>query len=184
MKNTILIFFLFICVIKTRAQEQPAESKVYSNNLSLGIHLNNFQNDFGYGLSLTSPFFPHTGVALKASGNIAYNDGVLKNDSISNWRPYYSFQFGTIATVAMIAKCIRVYGAGGMIILFPNSTVSSNKTEFGGYGSWGFEFIINPRMSYYLELGGVGTGARADKAAGKSLYSNGFLTTAGMHFYF
>jgi hypothetical protein len=38
-------------------------------------------------------------------------------------------------------------------------------------------------VSYLIELGGIGTGARADHLPTKPLLANGFLITVGMRFY-
>jgi len=184
MKKLNLIIMLLISVITTNAQQVELKvEKNRSNNLSLGLHLNNFQNDFGQGISVTSPFFANNSIAFKGSFNVAYRDGIVEGDSISNWYAYSSVQFGTIAVAGKIGESIRAYGSGGVIVLFPNAVFSNHKTQIGGYGLWGFEFILNSRISYYVELGGMGVGARAEKMIGQPIYSNGFLTTVGLHFY-
>ena len=38
---------------------------------------------------------------------------------------------------------------------------------------------MNKSINYFIELGGVGTGAKADKIAFKPIYSNGFLIDVG-----
>jgi hypothetical protein len=38
-------------------------------------------------------------------------------------------------------------------------------------------------VSYFIELGGVGTGANADKVTGNPIYSNGFLISVGFRGY-
>lgn len=175
---------LFTSMISVNAQQsQSGETKDRSNNFSLGFHLNNFQNDFGYGINVTSPFFVNYFFALNLSYNMAERDGILKTDSISNWYEYSSFKIGITGVGGMVGKSIRAYGEGGLIVLFPNSKFSSHTTEIGGYGVWGFEFILNPIVSYYLEFGGIGVKAKADKMIGKPIYSNGFTTTVGLHFY-
>ena len=35
-------------------------------------------------------------------------------------------------------------------------------------------------MNYFIEMGGVGTGAIAEKSIGKPIYSNGFLLSVGL----
>jgi len=40
----------------------------------------------------------------------------------------------------------------------------------------------NQRLSYFAEIGGMGTGAKADKIPSKPIYSNGFTTSAGLSF--
>ncbi|TVR87164.1 MAG: hypothetical protein EA411_08080 [Saprospirales bacterium] len=41
-----------------------------------------------------------------------------------------------------------------------------------------------PRLNYCIELGGMGHSSRADRHAGEPPYSNGFITSVGMRFYF
>lgn len=184
MKKIVLCIFLLSRLLNANALQKAAQDSNYRpNHLSLGFHLNNFQNDFGMGLNITSPYFANGSVALKATFNLAYRDGTLKTDTMSNWYPYSSIQFGCVGVGGMVGKHIRTYGAGGIMVMFPNSEFSSTKTEIGGWGVWGFEFILNPMISYYIELGGVGIGARADKMNGQPIYSNGFSTTVGLHVY-
>ena len=49
-------------------------------------------------------------------------------------------------------------------------------------GLLGFEFLANQRLSYFVELGGMGTGAKADKTPLKPIYSNGFTASTGIRF--
>ena len=54
----------------------------------------------------------------------------------------------------------------------------------GGYGLFGFEFFMNSRNNYFIEIGGVGTGAVADKVANSPIYSNGLLINVGFRHQF
>ena len=53
----------------------------------------------------------------------------------------------------------------------------------GGYGLLGFEFYPHRKGCYFIELGGVGTGATADKIPSSPIYSNGFLISTGIRFH-
>lgn len=64
--------------------------------------------------------------------------------------------------------------------LFPSDAFSSRSVQFGGYGLFGFEFLLDQHMRYFLEAGGVGTGARADRIEGAPIYSNGFVINVGV----
>jgi len=63
--------------------------------------------------------------------------------------------------------------------LIPNGIFSSASSQAGGYGLFGFEFKPIDAFGFYLEVGGLGTGAKADKLPTKPIYSNGFLTNVG-----
>jgi hypothetical protein len=52
----------------------------------------------------------------------------------------------------------------------------------GGYGLFGFEFFFTKFGNYFIEIGAVGTGAKADKVASKPIYSNGLTVSTGMRF--
>jgi hypothetical protein len=62
---------------------------------------------------------------------------------------------------------MRLYTEAGGVILFPNNDFSDD-IAFGGYGLFGFEFFTH-RMSpvtYFIEAGGMGTSASAEKLSG------------------
>ncbi|MBC8485793.1 MAG: hypothetical protein H8D45_07100, partial [Bacteroidetes bacterium] len=79
---------------------------------------------------------------------------------------------------------IRLYGEGGIISLFPSDEFSSEEFVFGGYGLFGFEFYMNSRSNYFIEIGGVGTGATADNITNEPIYSNGLLISTGFRIQF
>jgi hypothetical protein len=79
---------------------------------------------------------------------------------------------------------MRLYGEGGVIVLFPSSEFSSESEVLGGYGLFGFEFFFSHQSNYFIEIGGIGTGAVADKASGKPIYSNGLLINVGLRHHF
>ncbi|MEO0332135.1 MAG: hypothetical protein AAF223_10680, partial [Bacteroidota bacterium] len=78
----------------------------------------------------------------------------------------------------------RLYGEGGIILLLPSDTFSAERTELGGYGLFGFEFYLKNNANYFIEIGGVGTGAQADKVPNKPIYSNGLLISTGFRMQF
>jgi hypothetical protein len=79
-----------------------------------------------------------------------------------------------------------LYAEGGIVFLFPNPVFSDDDINLGGYGLFGFEFFFTEETSrnpsYFIELGGIGTGAVADKIATNPLYANGFLISVGFRF--
>jgi len=185
MKKTIFIFAIFLAIASySMAQGGRTPAK---NHIGIGGNLNNFQNDFGLGVNVTSPYFFQGATAFRVHANYMWLQHTKIDGSSTVWTPYYSFQFGTIGGAAIIANFLRLYGEGGLILLLPNKDFSSNSTEIGGYGVFGFEFFMSQSpqsfISYFIELGGMGTGAKADKAPGKPVYSNGFSVSVGFRFY-
>lgn len=176
-KTTILLVsFLLIC-IQTKAQEHRNNS---SNDLGFGFHLTQNQKDFGFGIHMTSPYFAKDQIALRFRGNLMFYEHI-KNFEIT-WTPYVNFSAGVVGVSGMIGESIRLYGEGGLVGLVPSDVFSSTRFEIGGYGVFGFEFNYDKKSKYFIEMGGIGTGAKADKIIAKPIYSNGFLITVGMRF--
>ena len=148
-----------------------------ANGVGIGFSVNQVQNDFGLGLHLVSPYFANSKAAVRAGGNLQWFQHTEGNEI--TWSPYGSMQVGIRGRQPVIDDRVFIYGEGGALILFPGSKFSSESTRFGGYGLFGFELYTSQRFSYFIELGGAGAGARADKLPLKPIYSNGFVATAG-----
>lgn len=149
------------------------------NNTEIGFNISQYQKDFGIGLHVISPYFLYKTIALKAGANIQWFEHF--NGSEIAWSLYQNIQLGMRGRAAPVAQNIAIYGEGGIFLILPNSDFSSQSSVFGGYGLFGFEFRVLPRLAYFIELGGVGTGATADKIAGQPIYSNGFLINVGLN---
>lgn len=157
------------------AQEAP------SGKMSFGFNLAQYQKDFGLGITATSPFFLHESLAIRFRANVMWNEHVdmnLASPEIT-WSQYTNLTLGVIGVGGTISDWARLYGEGGVLFILPNADFSSSSLDVGGYGLFGFEFFMNPHVNYYIELGGVGSGARADKIALNPIYSNGFLIQTG-----
>jgi hypothetical protein len=148
------------------------------NGVGLGMQINQYHNDFGIGLHVTSPYFAGKSIAVRVRGNLMFNEHI-KNDSLTVWTPYSNMSIGLIGVGGMIGDFVRLYGEGGTVCLFPSNEFSTASVIFGGYGLFGFEFFMQKYMNYFIEIGGIGTGAVADKVPAKPIYSNGLTITAG-----
>jgi len=174
MKNKTKVFLLAtLFAIGLSAQEKEAERNPYV----LGFQLSQYQNDFGIGLSVTSPSFLHEMLAVKARGNLMFFEHLQENETV--WTPYANFALGIQSGHSKLGDFIAIYGEGGAIGLFPSSDFSEENIVVGGYGLFGFEFLIADNFNYYIELGGIGVDAVADRIPNKPLYSNGFLINVG-----
>lgn len=147
------------------------------NKVGIGFNINQIQNDFGLGLHLVSPYFANGKAAVRVGGNLQWHQHQQGNEI--TWSPYGNVFVGIRGRQYIIEDKIYIYGEGGALVLLPNSAFSSEKTRPGGYGLFGFEFYASPNFSYFVELGGLGAGARADKLPAKPIYSNGFITSVG-----
>jgi len=52
------------------------------NNFALGLNINQFQNDFGIGVHIISPYFTNNSVALKLGGNFQWFQHTVNNETI------------------------------------------------------------------------------------------------------
>ncbi len=151
-----------------------------NNGVGFGFQLNQYQKDFGAGLNVTSPYFANEKVAVRLRGNVLFHEH--PKDEEMTWTPYANGSIGFIGTVGYVGN-IRLYGEGGLIGLFPSDKFSSERTHFGGYGLFGFEFFFRSSGNYFIEIGGVGTGAKADKLPGNPIFSNGLIIGTGFRFH-
>jgi hypothetical protein len=154
-----------------------AQEEMNNNKFEMGFQLNQYQNDFGLGLNLTSPYFTHDFMAVRLRGNFMFNEHVKNNETI--WTPYSNISLGLVGVAGKVGDDIKLYGEGGIIGLFPSGDFSSKRFLLGGYGLFGYEFHMNSSSNYFIEIGGVGTNAKADKIMNKPIYSNGLLISTG-----
>lgn len=170
-KRVMLFIAIFAAfTLNVTGQNQP-------NKFELGLNINQFQRDFGVGVHLISPYFLYSKVAVRAGANFQWLE--YYNGTETTWTPYQNFQLGLRARNPIIENKLFIYSEGGILIILPHDDFSSKSTEFGGYGLFGFEFKPSSRIAYFLELGGVGTGAKADELPTQPIYSNGFLINVG-----
>lgn len=180
MKRTIALVYVLVRIsINASAQEENS----FNSNIGLGFHLIQIQQDFGLGINLTSPHFAKNKIAFRMRGNLMWNQH-LDDTNNDTWTPYSSLSLGVIGVGGEIDDFIRLYGEGGLLVLFPSSQFSSESSVFGGYGLLGFEFFMNDASNYFIEIGGTGTGATADEILGNPIYSNGLMISVGYRYTF
>tara|TARA_R110001592_G_scaffold78715_8_gene235949 strand:+ start:2231 stop:2773 length:543 start_codon:yes stop_codon:yes gene_type:complete len=172
-KFSLIMLVLIVSVITSSAQ---AQDRVINNGFGFGFQLNQYQSDFGLGLNLTSPFFVNEKIAFRLRGNLMFNENIQNK---TTWTPYSNVSLGLIGVGGKIGDFIRLYGEGGFIGLLPSDEFSSKQIVLGGYGLFGFEFFMNKTSNYFIEIGGVGTGAKEDKIATQPIYSNGLIISTG-----
>ena len=172
MKPIILLLLFCVTPLFVVAQQGPIK-----HGMGFGFQLNQYQKDFGIGLQATSPYFGKDKIAIRARFNGMFYEHPVNNET--TWTIYSNLGLGIIGVSGTIQNFMRLYGEGGILLLFPSADFSSKNTEFGGYGLFGFEFFMSPGTNYFIEIGGVGTGANADKIPNNPIYSNGLLISVG-----
>ncbi len=152
------------------------------DKISIGFQLVKLQNEFGFGIHLLTPEFKN--LRLNAKINLNWLNHV-DNQTNQTWTEFLNNQVG-INYHSSITNRINLYSEGGVVFIFPNNSFSDETISFGGYGLFGFEFFFteNTRRnpSYFIELGGIGTGAVANKVVSNPIYANGFLISVGYRF--
>ena len=177
MKQLIIATLSLFMVTDSFSQDNPINT-----GFGIGYQLVQYQQDFGFGLNLTSPMFAGNNIGVRIKGNVMYNQNVVSGKS--RWMQYGNVSLGMIGTGGHINDVIRLYGEGGVILIVPSSQFSSESTVIGGYGNFGFEFFFAPSGNYFIEIGGMGTGATADKITTAPIYSNGLTVSTGIRFFF
>ncbi len=170
-----LAFFCFFSVT-CFGQDNPL-----NNGVGFGFQLNQYQKDFGAGLTITSPYMANDKFAVRIRGNMMFHEHVTETQT-TTWTPYSNASLGLVGVVGHVGN-VRLYSEGGVIGLFPSDEFSSERTNFGGYGLFGFEFFFNNSGNYFIEIGGVGTGAKADKLPSQPIFSNGLIIGTGFRFH-
>lgn len=168
---TLLLMLMISLIISAKAQY------TVNSGTGFGFQVNQYQKDFGIGLNVTSPFFLYDHMGVRLRGNLMFNEHE-ENGKIT-WTPYANMTLGLIGVSGYVADFIRLYGEGGVVMLMPADDFSSDDFVLGGYGLLGFEFFMDKGLNYFIEIGGVGTGAVADKIATEPIYSNGLLISTG-----
>ena len=181
----VILAFLSISTI-TLSQEigDTGKSSTHpGSKFSFGFELDDFFNDFGLGLAITSPHYINGALAFRIRVNHSWYHGLEEDSTESTWIGYQSIRIGSVGASYTADGYIRLYGEGGLVVLLAADNLSDDP-KVGGYGLFGFEIFFQQKdMSYFFELGSLGTGASADQQPTKPIYANGFLTTVGLRLY-
>lgn len=180
MKKSGIISAILLLTAAVAINARAAEPKA-SNRPSIGFNVSQYQNDFGIGVHFLTPYFFNNSFAVKIGGNVQWLE---YSNPDARWTPYWNLQLGFRGREFIVGDKISIYGEGGLVMLLPNIEFSSRNFQAGGYGLFGFEFMTAYGLSYFIETGGIGTGARADKVPGGPIYSNGFMTNVGFRYSF
>lgn len=172
MKNIILL------LIFTAAASQPAFGQQTSHNRpSAGFQLQNLNGDFGIGLhggvNVISPW-----VHLRFAVAQNWLEHLEPGAGAATWTGYQNYRLG-LGGRYKIEERVFCYSEGGVMMVSLPSSLASDRNGFGGYGLFGFEFMLSRSSAYFLEAGGNGLDAVADKAAGKPIVGNGFTLHVG-----
>jgi hypothetical protein len=156
----------------------------------LGFSLQRFQDDFGLAGLLASPTFANDHMRLKLGGGVAFYPYAANAQNEQEWANYGHVRLVFEGGLRPSGSPIRLYGFGGPIVYVMPDRLAGTTAAFGGIGGFGFEYYFMVRggdrdgpISYFVELGGVGVGAKADHLPGKPVVGTGFSIATGFHWY-
>ena len=185
----IVIFFLLISLSKVFASDMQisgsiAEATKDASNFAIGWNINSLSNNYGLGMTIQSPRFWKR-AQIRLSGIYAWANGIPTGTAKYAWKPFGLVRLGLFSGSFLPNSSIRGYGGGGIAMLIPSDEVSSQGNVFGGYGLIGLEFFGREGMNgpMFIEVGGMGAGARADKFENEPLYANGFTVAWGFRYF-
>ena len=138
------------------AQENPGYDKKSKTGIGLDYALVNRKNNFGVSAALTSPWLFTNSLAFRADTGYFFpseehSNGFLVLDG--------SVMGGHIMKTANI----RLYGGGGVVVLFPMEDGEATG-RISGHGFFGFEYFMTEEpsgFSFFTEMGGGGFGFHA-----------------------
>jgi hypothetical protein len=168
------------------AAAQPVETvHEERDGWAVGYTLHRFQDDFGTGGSITTPFFLRHSLRVTLAGGVAWSPNAVTDDGDQDWARYGSARLVLEGGARAEGSPVRLYGFGGPMLLALPSRLSDDEIAIGGLGGFGFEYYFmhenrDGPVSYFTELGGVGVGARADNQPGRPMLANGFFVTVGL----
>jgi hypothetical protein len=162
--------------------------RAINHGWSLGMTLHRFQDDFGLGGVVGTPQFLGGRLRLTVGGGVAWMTNALGDDGRQEWVTYGHTRLTLESGMRIPGSPVRLYGFGGPSLLLLPSRLSHDSVAIGGYGGFGFEFqwagpAGDGPVSYFVELGGFGSNAKADALPTSPSIGNGFLLTVGFRVY-
>jgi hypothetical protein len=153
-----------------------------ADSLSIGFDVSSFSNNYGVGGVIVSPKLLDGRLWFQLAGDYAWVQG--NAGSNADWFPYGNFRLGICSGRFLADNVpIRFYTEAGAVLLVNGSSLSSEKTHWGTIGLIGLEFFLDSHAAPFIELGGMGTGAKADQLQGVPIYANGFVASWGFKCY-
>ena len=152
---------------------------------AIGYELHRAQDDFGMGGSIATPRFAGDRLRIAIGAGGAWSPHAVTSDGEQDWAGYGQLDLVLEAGARAPGSPVRIYGFGGPMLFLRPERLSDDGLALGGVGGFGFEYYFmddgrDGPVSYFTELGGLGTSARADKLAGSPMLANGFLIAVGL----
>jgi hypothetical protein len=185
MRGLASVVLLLLLTNTAFAQSAPQDAQDdRTNGFSVGWDISSFSNNYGFGVRVDTPRFANGKVHVQLAGNFAWVQGVPVDSTDTTWAPYTLIRVGIIRSSPIRNLPLRFYGGGGVALILPTNKVSEKSAQGGGYGVTGLELAMpeNENVRWFVELGGMGTGAKADRLATSPIYANGFIIGWGFRY--
>jgi hypothetical protein len=152
---------------------------------SIGININQTVNACGMGINFSLPLSRDL-FWVRGSADIMGLQAVP--DALADRSGLYDYKMIRLGVLGrysyMRSDNVQFYAEAGPLLILNNSFISSRKNSMGGYGLAGAEYRLNDGHFWiFLEGGGIGTGARANKLIGSPAYANGLFFGFGIRYY-
>lgn len=149
--------------------------------MALAMSVGQRGRDFSLGVEVASPSLFDGLVTIHVGADVQYKEGSV-NGGDQQWYPYALISAGLQITAAR-TDWMRLYASSAVLVFVPSPEVGS-PWHMGGYGGFGYEFYFASQGSgsYYLEIGGTGTTAKASALAHAPSLGNGLTIKAGCRF--
>lgn len=167
---------LFVLIPNTTSFAQESNFKV-------GYHLNSLVDDFGLGLHVVSPGFAKNRLAIKVAGDYQWHRHLTSSaQPQETWTGYSRARIALVSQHPNESNTVRLYSEGGIQAFFLPGMLSSTPVSVGGYGVFGFEFFMGEGPRFFIELGGSGGGASANRLLTNPSIGSGFTAATGFRF--
>ncbi len=150
-------------------------------SMALAMSIGQRGGDFSLGAEVMAPPLFDGLVTIYGGVDLQYKAGMVQGGE-QEWYPYVLTSVGLQITAAQ-HDWMRLYARSALLVFVPSPEVGS-LWHVGGYGGFGVEFFFASEGSgsYYFEIGGAGTTAKAIALAHKPYLGNGLTIKAGCRF--
>ena len=181
-----LIAITLLGAAEVRAQV-PAQPSA-NHRASVGMSVARLQDSFAVSGNWTGPALFDGTARITAGGGAAWYPYGHRVSGDEEWMPFGHARIVVESGHRVGFAPLRLYGFGGAMLIIRPDRLSDNALAVAGIGGFGFEFFVPTEMrsapvSYFIEVGGIGGGARATNLPGRPILVNGFLIQSGLRFY-
>ena len=187
-RHVVGVLMTTLALSANRAVAQTGAEPATNVGSAVGMTVQRLQDNFGMSGTWSSRAFFNEKARTTASGGVAWYPNGTSASGDQEWVPFGHSRVVVESGHRVGGAPLRLYGFGGAILIFRSERLSSDVLALAGTGGFGFEFfaptgMVNAPVSYFIEIGGVGSGARAANLSGQPILLNGFVVQSGLRFY-